>query len=411
VHRLLTPFLLLTLLLRAVPGAAQSWLTETPTFAGGRITLGGECTVTVSPDDKGRFNLTDYERSALQLARLSLTASIRPIEGIVVVTELHAEGDTAGGEWTTTPYALYVRVRPWRNRPFDVQAGRIPPVFGTGGRRAYANDNVLIGYPLIWQYLTILRSDAIPGSVNELIYARYYGWQSSYSVGASDYGRGVPLATAFHYDTGVEARVGDDTSRVSVAGAITAGTLSSPGTNSRSGGPQFSTRVAFRPLVGLVIGTSYADGQFLAKSVRDQLPAAARDERYPQRTWGVDAEYSRGYWLLRGEAIGAHWSLPSVTTDYSQQIDLSSAGVSLEARYRLAPGLSVGARFDHLGFSTLRGSVVTLPWDAPVTRVEAGVAWTIVRHVTARMSIQHNERERGPVRRSTLPAAQVSLWF
>ena len=64
--------------------------------------------------------------------------------------------------------------------------------------------------PLIWQYLTILRPDAVPANADELIYARDAGWQSGYSVGDGDYARGVPLATAFRYDTGVEARFGDD---------------------------------------------------------------------------------------------------------------------------------------------------------------------------------------------------------
>ena len=96
---------------------AQHWTDETPSLAGGRVTLGGELTVTASPEDDGRFNYTDYERNALQLIRVALTAAVRPVERVTLVTELRAEGDTSGGQWTATPYALYVRVRPWRDRP------------------------------------------------------------------------------------------------------------------------------------------------------------------------------------------------------------------------------------------------------------------------------------------------------
>ncbi len=406
---------LLTALLSAalwLPGtaAAQSWPQETPSFADGRITLGGECTVTASPDDEGRFNYTDYERDALQLVRVSLTAAVRPIERVTFVTELRAEGDTSGGEWSATPYALYVRVRPWRDRPFDIQAGRIPPVFGVAGRRVYANDNVLIGYPLTWQYLTMLRPDAVPATADELIYARNAGWRSSYTVGAGDYQRGVPLATAFRYDTGVEARIGDERDRFSVAAAVTAGTLSSPGTGRRSGGPQFSTRVATRPTIGLVVGASYADGDFLSRAAENDLPPTARGERYGQRSWGLDAEYSRGYWLVRAEGIAVRWALPALA-DPKITRPLRSAGISVEGRYRFAPGLTIGARADRLTFSDLTGRYETLPWDAPVTRIEGGLAWAIARHVTARVSVQHNHRDRGVVQTSTLPAVQVSLWF
>ena len=162
----------LTLALALVcPAVASAQLLpqETVSLAGGRLTLGGEVTATVAPDDEGQFNYTDYERSALQLLRLGVTASFRPVERIALVTELRAEGDTNGGPWTALPFAAYVRVRPWKDRPFDIQAGRIPPVFGAAGRRIYANDNVLIGYPLAWQYLTVLRSDAVPSSADELI--------------------------------------------------------------------------------------------------------------------------------------------------------------------------------------------------------------------------------------------------
>jgi hypothetical protein len=408
VNRLL-PALLLVL---ALPGiaVAQSWTDETPSLAGGRVTLGGEVTVTASPEDDGRFNYTDYERNALQLIRVALTAAVRPVERITFVAELRAEGDTSGGPWSATPFAVYVRVRPWRDRPFDIQAGRIPPVFGVAGRRAYANDNVLIGYPLIWQYLTILRPDAVPANADELIYARNAGWQSWYSVGAGDYARGVPLATAFHYDTGVEARFGDDLSRVSLATALTAGTLSSPGTGARSGGPQLSARVAVVPTMGLVIGGSFADGDFLSNAAERDLPPSLRSQRYGQQSWGFDAEYSRGYWLVRAEGIAVRWALPYL---YDPPIDdpITSAGISVEGRYRIAPGLTLGARVDHIGFSELTGSHETLPWDAPVSRIEAGLAWTIARHVTARFSVQHNHRDRGPVTSSTLPAVQVSLWF
>lgn len=407
-NRLALAFLLVLSL--AADALAQHWTDETPTLAGGRVTLGGELTVTASPEDDGRFNYTDYEQNALQLIRVALTAAVRPVERVTLVTELRAEGDTSGGQWTATPYALYVRVRPWRDRAFDIQAGRIPPVFGVAGRRAYANDNVLIGYPLIWQYLTILRPDAVPANADELIYARDAGWRSWYSVGAGDYAPGVPLATAFRYDTGVEARFGDDVSKVSVATAVTAGTLSSPGTGGRSGGPQLSTRIAVRPTMGLIVGGSFADGDFLSNAAERELPAGARSHRYSQRSWGLDAEYSRDHWLVRAEGIAVRYELPYL---YDPPIDepITSAGVSVEGRYRIVPGVTIGARVDRVGFSELTGTHLTLPWDAPVSRVEAGIAWTIVRHVTARISVQHNRRDRGGVTSSTLPAAQVSVWF
>ena len=208
---------LVGMLLLAGPAAAQVLPQETVSLAGGRLTVGGEVTATVAPDDDGQFNYTDYERSALQLLRLGVTASFRPFSRLSFVTELRAEGDTAGGDWTALASAAYVRIRPWKERALDIQAGRIPPVFGAAGRRLYASDNVLIGYPLAWQYLTVLRTDAVPANADQLLGARSAGWRPWYSVGTPGYARGVPLTTAFRYDTGVEARFGHDHQPVNAA--------------------------------------------------------------------------------------------------------------------------------------------------------------------------------------------------
>jgi hypothetical protein len=389
---------------------AQGWPEQTASLLGGRVTLGGEATATVAPEDNGHFTYTDYERSSLQLVRFGIAAAIRPIDRITFVVDVRAEGDTSGGDWSAIPVAMYVRVRPWRQRAFDIQAGRIPPVFGVAGRHIYASDNVLIGTPLSWQYLTVLRADAVPANADELIYARSYGWQPGYSVGEDGYARGVPLTTAFRYDTGVEARVGDDTSRVSVAVGFTNGTLSAPGLRSSNGGPQLSTRVALHPSAAWVIGASYADGRFIADTVRDGLPAAQSGRRYPQRTIGGDAEYSWGHVLVRAELVAARWTLPVLGTPAIDN-PLWATGFSVEGRYKIAPGVTAALRGDHLTFNDQTGSYVTLPWDAPVSRIEGGVSWAAMRHVILRGSIQQNSRTRGRIRHETLPAAQVTLWF
>jgi len=48
---------------------AQGWPEQTATLFDGRVTLGGEATATVAPEDNGHFTYTDYERSSLQLVR------------------------------------------------------------------------------------------------------------------------------------------------------------------------------------------------------------------------------------------------------------------------------------------------------------------------------------------------------
>ena len=75
------------------------------------------------------------------------------------------------------------------------------------------------------------------------------------------------------------------------------------------------------------------------------------------------------------------------------------------------PGITLGARFDHLGFGEIDSEYGRQTWDAPVTRVEGGVAWAATRNLIVRASVQRNTRTRGDVRSQTLPALQATLWF
>src|SRR4029079_7173832 len=93
---------------------------------------------------------------------------------------------------------------------FAVNIARVPPTSAALPRHAYAADNPLIGYPLAYQYLTSIRSDALPISTDELVRMRGRGWLSSFSVGNPGEDRGVPLANAFRWDTGVQVHAGTE---------------------------------------------------------------------------------------------------------------------------------------------------------------------------------------------------------
>jgi hypothetical protein len=130
-------------------------------------------------------------------------------------------------------------------RDFDIQIGRVPPTFGAFARRTYANDNPLVGYPLAYQYLTSLRPDAVPASADELLRKRSTGWLVNYSLGEQDAVEGVPLVSAFRWDTGVQAHI--KTGMLSATAAVTAGTVSNPLFVDDNQGRQLAGRWAVRP--------------------------------------------------------------------------------------------------------------------------------------------------------------------
>ena len=168
-------------------------------LADGHVTISGDVSASMAPDDPGFFNYTDYEHSALRLLRLDLSAMVKAGDHLAFLGEVRTENVDS-----PRPYALYVRIRPWTARAFDIQVGRVPPTFGAFARRTYASDNPLIGYPLAYQYLTSLRPDALPANADELLRMRGRGWLSNFSIGNLAPDRGVPLASAFRWDTGVQ---------------------------------------------------------------------------------------------------------------------------------------------------------------------------------------------------------------
>ena len=399
-----------------------------------RVAASGEVTVNFGLEDSrdqhtgdraGFFNYTDYKHDALRLFRISLQGMWKPIDQLAFLAEVRSEDVDH-----VIPYALYVRVRPWPKYNFDVQAGRIPPVFGSFARRAYGPDNPLIGVPLAYQYLTSIRPDAIPANADELLNHRGRGWQTTYTVGDPSEGPGVPIVTAYRWDVGVEAHYARGP--FDAAFAVTAGTLSNPRVGDDNDGKQLSGRVGWTPVVGLVLGASAAEGEFLTKELSDLYEPVFPGQSYRQRSYGFDAEYSRGYWIVRGEFINTRWNIPAVGQPLIQN-PLRATAAYVEGKYRLTPRYFVAARVDRMTFSNITGQNnvvidgnpplligawtpgVPTPWDAPVTRIEYGGGVYLLRNLTTRIVYQRNWRDDPrPVfvaQNKSYVSVQVAFWF
>jgi hypothetical protein len=388
---------------------AQDWQPPVLTTLDGRLSFGGELTATVGGEDDAYFTYADYEHSTVSLLRLGLVSTWRPTDWLSFLVELRAEGDSRDGQWVGSPYAAYVRLKPWRARPVELRVGRVPTAFGAFPRQLYGG-NLLIGYPLAYQYLTTLRSDAIPATSDELLGMRGRGWLTQYSLGSASFRQGVPLVSAFRYDTGLLTQIGSNSSRAQVLASVTTGTLSNPRVRDDNGSPQLATRLVVRPLVGLSIGGSFARGDFLADSLTSQLMPAIASRRWTQRAIGGDAEYSRDYWLVRTELVASRWHLPPVASP-AIDVPLDATAWMIEGRYKLMPGLYAAARWDHLWFSRLHGDGRSDTWDANVHRTELGVGYTLFRSVTLKASVQRNTRDTARFNRATLGALQVVTWF
>jgi hypothetical protein len=381
---------------------AQHWPSEPVALAGGRLLVGGDVSATYGSADPGWFTYTDYETSAIRRLRAGVTIEARATDRIAFLAEIRAE--TGLG---VTPYAWYVRISPLANGALDIQAGRIPPVFGAFSRRAYPQDNPLIGSPQTYQYLTSVRADAVPATAGDLLEMKGRGWLVRYPVGDSTPHNGVATVAAEQWDTGVEVRVGGGAFEGAVA--YTVGSLSQPRVRNDNGGGQLAGRVAWQPGPALTLGVSAARGVFVADNVRAARPDAppGHDD---QRAFGIDAETSWGRWLVRGEYVASAWRLPPLDTPRLTEPLTSRAGY-LEAKVRLVPRLYAAVRGDLMRFTSIQGPEGVESWEADVSRLEYGVGFTIRRGLLLKASVLSNWRDGGRVRRSHLGAVQLLFWF
>lgn len=400
-HRAL--WLVLLLAGTPVPAAAQVLPEKPISLAGGHVVFGAEVTATFGPDDPGFFNYTSYEFNALRNFRIGVSAEVRANDRLQVLGEVRLD---QGNEFDA--YGLFVRLRPFPSRRFDIQAGRIPPTFGAMSRTAYGSSNLLIGQPLAYQYLTSIRADALPATTDDLLRMRGRGWLSNFPIGNTAAAPGLPLVNTSRWDTGVQAH--GVTGMIDWTGSITAGSLSDPRFRDNNGGRQFAGRAVARPSAAIAIGVSASRGEWLNRSLDDELRGAASTDRSRQIAFGGDAEFSAGPFLVRGEAIRSTWRLP-VFGDLHLDEPLVAISSLLEGRYKLAPGLYVAMRGERLDFSRIRGSRGTAGWDAQTWRFETGLGYSLTRNLVIKGTWQRNGRDGGRVRQDTLVAGQVMYWF
>ncbi len=357
---------------------------------------GGEVAANLAPVDPGYFNHTDYGDDSLRLFRLNLALELRPSEKLSLLADIRSDNLDA-----PKPYALYLRLRPWREHAFAVQVGRVPPVFGAFLRRQYEYDNPLIGYPIPYQYPTVLRPDSAPASLDQLLLWRGYGARVRYPIGDTSVASGLAQVNPIRWDTGVSVNLGSDP--VGIAFAFTQGTISSPRVDDDNGGKQFAARLGLRPAFGFELGVSGSRGDY----VSDEVMALLEGNRSSDQTaFGVDSELARGPWIVRGEVIWCSWGAPSLTTG-----PLATLGFTAEGRYKAAPGLYFAARVSGLRFESISSPEGFVTWDSPVTRFEGGVGYSFHRNVLGKLALQYNTRDATRVENRWIPAVQILFWF
>ena len=291
------------------------------------------------------------------MLRIDVTAAVKRGPAPVASSARSAARTSAG----RAPYALYVRVRPWTardvrhpGRPRAADLRRVRAAHLRGRQPAHR-----LSARLSVPDVAPPRRACRPTPTSCCACAAAAGSRASRSAtGEPD--RGVPLVSAFRWDTGVQVHAADGHGRAPrrrsrparwqpARSATTTAASSSPARRAASG------RRAGRRRLGRARAVPQRARRARARRQRDGRQTAIHADRVGRRRRVLARLLSRSA-SKRSSATGAAARQPPAIAAAAA----TRSSTSVEGRYKLRPGLYVAGRFDHLGFSDVTGTTRTL---------------------------------------------------
>lgn len=277
-------------------------------------------------------------------------------------------------------------------RWLNAKAGSLSLVFGTFGERANQKSNPVIGVPLMNGYHTSLSMQFVPVNGDSLLNRRGRGQFGINYTGGSGF-KGMVMVYEPCWDLGIEAYGAHGV--LEYAAAVTEGTPSAAVLfgNETNDEPGFVGRLGLANLPGALfgarLGVSYASGAFYGNNVA--MAPGLRNEDYDQIVMGYDAEYGIGRIILRSEGAWNTWQLPANDNPAKWlPNEVTSSAWYGETAIKLAPGTTLGARYDQVDFDEITSPTGrTETWDADVRRIEGALAYRPARDWEFRVAYQN----------------------
>lgn len=351
------------------PGAAQ---------AAADVKLRGLLDLGLASSNAGRaLNRLTFGDSNFDPYRLRLFLDAQLAPGL----EVHVQSIFHEGFGTLKADGAYALWTPWPNRDLSLEAGKIPWPIGTYAPRTYSDKNWLIGTPLMYQYHTALQWDVPQLSTDAVVAAAGRG-EASFDV-TPNY---LPIVDERWWDTGAVALGSFRPLEFSLGVVQGSPGWPSPGIDDTPGQTVLG-RLGLVPVPGVRIGVSGADGSWMPTWYEVLLPAGAALRDYRETTLMGDAEFARGPFELRGEAVHRRWQ--TITAG-----NLDVDGGYAEARWSLPNGMWLAARGEELTFGDVTTSAaVTRPWDDNLKRGEGIVGYRVTHDVLLKLGAQRTVRQ------------------
>jgi hypothetical protein len=318
---------------------------------------------------------------------------------------LFAEVQTVRG-LTFVNYGLSAIYQPPKMPYLNFEVGKFLAPFGSFLGRRWASENPLIGFPLVYEYVTSLSAFDLPANSNELLGARGGGGAIGYHPESGESHGGLPKIQSGHLpQPGSGLRIASrevyftGAQLFGVAGqlryylGVANGALSNPADINNTNGLQLHGRLGLRPLTGLEIGSSFSWGAYLDKNaVNAQLePRGDSAEDFRQTALGFDLTYSIGHVQLFSEFVWNSWESPFV------EEKLNSSAFYVESKYTFFTRFFVAGRFNLIDFGNIDDPLdedadgrLTESWEFDIHQWEVGLGFRVNRNALIKAARQIN---------------------
>ncbi len=306
-------------------------------------------------------------------------------------------------------YGAYFLHQVFEEHAFYVQGGKIPTPQGTWGPRTYADQNPLIGVPLMYVWQSTVSTTQMPQDLDALVAAKGSGPFGTLFFDESDQVRGAagPNMLILYdncWNDGVAAL--GIARGIEYQFAVTTGSAGAP-INGVDDNDDIAlhARLGWAPVPEVVLRLSWSRGAYLNRVVQPFLPAGSSVNDYHQQLWMASVELSRGRWVLNGEGVVNHLDTPLTSEG------LSSWSAYADLAWKFAVGWTAAVRYDTLRYGEVEASEGETPWDQDVSRWEAGVSYDVTRDFVLKAVVQTTDVGNGFEGETTIPALQAVVRF
>jgi hypothetical protein len=287
-----------------------------------------------------------------------------------------------------------VRVTPWQDGRFNLQAGQFSTVVGTWVGRHLSWDNPFINAPLPYENPLAIEDKSAPyysylsvGTPAEKYEYNPVIWGPSYATGLSVAGR------LGKFDYAAEVKNASLSSRPE----------SWPITRMDFDQPTVSGRVAFRPNEMWTFGVSASDGAYFRPEAMRTLPYGTEIDDYHERVLAQDVTFAWHHWQFWAEFFEARFEIPRFT-------DGDTFAYYLEAKYKFTPQLFGAVRWNQQFFNDVTNYYGgTAPWGRDLWRADIAAGYRFTAHTQLKVQISFEDEKAG--RSSQMFATQFTVRF